>query len=351
MELIFLSRKDLKIKDHAVISEDFNLIFDSVIYQKSYFVVNKICLNVEIGDIVYLKGMGVNFVGIAETIEISNDFQTKIEATDYSSIFDIKVKVNSYAGNLSIFLANLIKNAFKTNIDPMQNISYLTVKTSVAVNGSLAYDPDTLMSINEISSTLAKTYGIRFVTDIVIENGAIKGILVDINGLGNEITIKSNLSVISKLNIIDSTAQIVNKVTFYPKEENVTKRNVIEYFLLTNGTIVSDKNNLNRYSYVKGVTIFYSDNEFDSLLTKAQTELLKSNLEHNISFELLQSTGRIHPLSELKLGDRLEFISNKKTYHTMVTQIAYKGNFYEASIVLGECRVRLTEKLKILERK
>ena len=45
MELIFLNRSTFQIADYAYVSDDFELIMDSVVYQKSFFVVNKTNIN------------------------------------------------------------------------------------------------------------------------------------------------------------------------------------------------------------------------------------------------------------------------------------------------------------------
>ena len=106
-----------------------------------------------------------------------------------------------------------------------------------------------------------------------------------------------------------------------------------------------------RIKKVKSTSQFYSDNEYSSLYTKASTELLKSNLEHNIQFDVTIDNSIIVPFKNFNLGDFVEFITDKKTYSTMVTQIAIKGNLYECSVVLGEYRIKLTDKIKLLEKK
>jgi len=63
-----------------------------------------------------------------------------------------------------------------------------------------------------------------------------------------------------------------------------------------------------------------------------------------------KSSGGVDDL-DLNLGDFIEFIDGGKHYETMVTQLSFKGDFYECSVVLGEYRVKLTDKIKLLERK
>lgn len=351
MELIFLSRGNLKVKDYAFISDDFNLVLDSVVPQKSYFKVNKVGINAEVGDIVFLKNNVINYLGIVETLQLEGDFQSKVETTDFSSLLDVKVLVNSYSGDLCLFLQNLINSHFKNSGDALQNLSYLSIIKEATVIGNLTYENDTLLSIKELSETLSKSYGIRYDTLLKIEGGVISGIEVMIRSVTRGLVVKSNLAVLSGLSITDSTIQTLNKITFIPKVENTAHRSTLNYYLLSDGTISNLPNHSLRYPYVKGTAAIYSDNEYSSLLTKAQTELLKGNLEHNISFKVFMNNTFVVPFKNLKLGDFVFFIAGSKTYNTMVTQLSFKGNFYECNVVLGEYRIRLTEKIKLLENK
>lgn len=56
------------------------------------------------------------------------------------------------------------------------------------------------------------------------------------------------------------------------------------------------------------------------------------------------------PFIDINVGDYIEFITDKKTYQTMVTKIQLKSNLYKAYVTLGEYRISLTEKIKLLER-
>lgn len=352
MELIFLKRSNLSFLDHAFVSDDFELVVDSVVYQKSSFVVNKVGLNASIGDITLLRDTNYFYIGIVEAIEVKDDIQTSVETNDFTSIFDVKVPVSSFSGDVCTFLMNLISGAFKTNGDPKQNIPYLKVLKGASVQGSLAYDGTELESITSIGEVLAKAYGVRFVCSLALDSdGRIEGIQVEIANVTKGMVIKSNLPAITNLSITDSSNQVTNKITFYPKDDNTQYTATKEYYLLVDGSVTTSPNNADRYDYVKGTSAFYSDNEYASLLTKAQSELLKSNLEHSIEFKVNMDNQIIVPFKNLNLGDFIEFIDGGKHYETMVTQLSFKGDFYECSVVLGEYRVKLTDKIKLLERK
>jgi len=352
MELVFLKRSTLAILDHAHVSDDFELVIDSVIYQKSNFVVNRTGIKAVVGDIVILRGTSYFYIGIIEAIEVKDEFQTKIETNDFTSIFDLKVPVGFYNGDVGSYLLSLISKTFKTNDDPLQNLNYLTLSKSASVYGTIFYEDNELKSITEVSELLAKTYGVRFNYSLIIDiDGRISGINVDIASVTSGLKIKSNLPCITSLEITESKSQVTNKVIFYPKSDNLTYTSIVGYYLLTNGTITNNKSNVDRFPYVKSTSAFYSDNEYSTLLTKAQSELLKSNLEHSIEFKVNMDNSIIIPFKNLKVGDFVEFVTDSKTYDTMVTQLSFKGNFYECSVVLGEYRVKLTDKIKLLERK
>ena len=352
MELVFLSREDLSVKDFGFFDSDYEIVLDSVVYQKSKFIINKESIKAEVGDIVFTRGLPFLFIGIIDAITNEESYKTCVEVNDFSSLFDTKVTVSSYSGDLCEFLKQLITKTFVNNSDKYQNLSYLTITKSCTINGSLTYDETQLVSITEISEMLSKSYGIRFNCSLVIDqNGSIGGIDVEITNVTKGMKIRSNLPCITNLEIVDSNKQSTNKIIFYPKDGNATYKSIQTYYLLNDGTISTSSTSEKRIKKVKSTSQFYSDNEYTSLYTKASTELLKSNLEHNIQFDVTIDNSIIVPFKNFNLGDFVEFITDKKTYSTMVTQISIKGNLYECSVVLGEYRIKLTDKIKLLEKK
>ena len=51
MQLIFLNEQDLSVLDYAYATDDFDIILDALIPQKSKFTVNKQSLKAKIGDL------------------------------------------------------------------------------------------------------------------------------------------------------------------------------------------------------------------------------------------------------------------------------------------------------------
>lgn len=353
MELVVLDRTNLEIKDYGYFGYDYDIVLDSVIYQKSKFIVNKPKLNAEVGDIVFTRGLPFSYIGIIEAIsKADEDLKITVDVNDFSSIFDIQVTVNSYTGDLCEFLRQLISKTFIENDDPYQALPYLNLIKSKAIYGSLTYEETTLVSITEISEILSKRYGIRYKCSLNINNnGFIEGINVEVCGVTKGLKIRHDLECINNLEIVDSNKQGTNKIIFYPSDDNVTYKSKVCYYLLNDGTISSTASSSKRIKNVKCISQMFTDSEYSSLYTKASSELLKSNLEHNIEFKIAVDNLILVPFENINVGDFVEFQSEDKTYSTIVTQISVKGNLYECSVVLGDYRIKLTDKIKLLEKK
>ena len=87
MELIFLDREDLSVLDFGYVEQEFNLIIDSVIPQKSTFSVNKLEIDAEVGDLVVIKDKEINYIGIISSIQVDENKKiSKVQTSDFISI-------------------------------------------------------------------------------------------------------------------------------------------------------------------------------------------------------------------------------------------------------------------------
>lgn len=352
MELVFLNKTDLSVLDYGYVEKDFQLVIDSVIPQKSNFNVNKIGINAEVGDLVIVKESSINYIGIILSIQVDEQKGiSKVQTNDFISILDIKVKLKSYSGNLSLYLYNLISDAYLKNADVYQRISYLSIARDYqTITGSLTYEADTIDSISNVVKTLNKGYSIGLTYNLIYFNGEITGIELHISACTSGLILKSNYKGITDLVISSSGEQTINKVVFEPSDENVTYKTRICYYLLTDGTITTLPNSTGRIKNVSSITKIFKDADYASLKTTAQTEMFISSLEHSITFNLKMDNKVAVPFKDFNVGDFIEFITPTKTYQTMVTQISLK-NLYQASITLGEYRVSLTDKIKLLTKR
>ena len=58
MQLIFLSEQDLSVLDYGYATDDFDIILDALVPQKSKFTVNKQSLKAKVGDLLLVKEKG-----------------------------------------------------------------------------------------------------------------------------------------------------------------------------------------------------------------------------------------------------------------------------------------------------
>lgn len=353
MELVFLNKDDLSVLDYGYVEKDYQLVIDSVIPQKSTFNVNKININAEVGDLLIIKDSNINYIGIILSIQIDEEKGiSKVQTNDFISILDIKVKLKSYSGNLSLYLFNLISDAYLTNPDLYQRISYLSIARDYqTINGTLTFETDTIDSISNVLKTLNKAYSIGLTYKLVYFYGTITGIELRISTCTSGLVLKNNFKGITNLLVSSSGEQSINKVIFVPSDENVSHKSTECYYLLTDGTVTPLKDSVGRYKNVSSITKIYRDADYASLKTTAQTEMFISSLEHSITFNLRMDNKVAVPFKDFNVGDFIEFITPTKTYQTMVTQISFKNNLYEAGITLGEYRVSLTDKIKLLTKR
>jgi hypothetical protein len=55
-------------------------------------------------------------------------------------------------------------------------------------------------------------------------------------------------------------------------------------------------------------------------------------------------------MANFQLGDFVEFRNNDQIYDSVVTSIKFKNGFHQATITLGEYRIKLTEKIQLLNK-
>ena len=330
MKLIFLDRITLKYKDNAYVSSEFEIVLDSVVKQKSNFTVNKEEIKASVGDIVVLKEGKLSYIGIVQAITLNDD------------------KTSSFTGNVCKFLADTIKKAFVSNSDSKQNLKYLTVTTNSDIEGSFNYGADTLMNIENLMETITKTYGVVIKYQVNFIRGRFSNIEIIIEEETHIVKLRHDLKAISNLKIKESEENVVNKCIFYPKEENEEHKKEVEYYLLTDGSITTNKDDDRRFPYVNVESEFYSDSDFEKLESKAKEKLIKSSNDHQITFDLDVTNNVFVPLGNIFIGYFVEFYAPKRTYTTMLTQIKYKNTFASCTLTLGEQRTSLTDKIKMM---
>ena len=352
MHLIFLDEQDLSVLDYGYATDDFDIILDALVPQKSKFTVNKQSLKAKVGDLLIVRESGYPYVGIITSIKADDKNQTKVETKDFLSLLDVDVPLpTSFSGNSAQFIVNLINNTFKYSGDTYQNVSYLETSVEVVKNCSLTYEADTKENILDLVEEFSKTYGIRLEYEVVLANGKFSMIKIKVVSAKIGITMKSTLGNITDLNVNDTNEVSLNKVYYIPKAENTQHTSQVIYYLTNDGQVVTTAPALKRIHKVKMKYEFYSDKDYSSLLTKATKALIDSSLEHTITFNFSFITNQIEALNDLKVGAIVVFITESKTYETIVSKMEFKGTFNVAKVTLGEYRLSLTDKLKLFDRR
>lgn len=231
MQLIFLDRNTLQYKDYGYVDKIFEINVDLVIIQKSSFLINKGNLNASIGDIVILKDAPISFIGIVERLELADKHQMTINALDFREICSIDVPVQSFSGDLASYLEGLLVQHFKTSSDAFQNLNYLTILKDANVQGDLAFEPDKILSLASVMELITKTYGLRLSSEATYLRGRVTGINFRIGEVNRGIKLKNNFQAIQDLVINDSSSQMINKIVYHPKTENIIYRS-IDFLLL-----------------------------------------------------------------------------------------------------------------------
>lgn len=348
MQLVFLDRATLKYKDYAYVSNDFEIVVDLVVNQKSNFTLNKEEINASIGDLAVLKEANLNYIGIVESITKNENKTTKVQLNDFKEIFNVKVPASSFSGDVCLFLKNKIYEAFVNSGDTKQNLSYLTVTVNSSVQGTFNYGDDSFINILELMELVTKSFNIVIKYKVSFLRGRFQYIEVIIDEISKTTRLRHDLKAIQNLSIQDSNQYSVNKLIYYPKKENTSHKNTISYYLLTDGTVTTNKEDSRRYNYVSFDCAYYSDNEYETLSTKALSTMVGTSSDHEITFDLFLDNKVFKPLGNLFLGSLVEFYAPNKKYLTLLTQIKYKGNFDICHLTLGEHRTSLTDKIKML---
>lgn len=350
MQLVFLDRLNLAYKDYGYVDKDFEIALDLVIIQKSVFTINKAKLNVSVGDIVILKDAPIHYIGIIERLEVADKHRTTVHVLDFKEMFSIDIPVESYTGDLSLYLENLLVANFKQSSDSLQNLNYLSIERGSSISGELSFELDKIMSLASLMELITKSYGLKLSTEAVYLRGRVTGIIFRIGEVQRGIKLKNNYQAIQDLVVNDSSSQMVNKLTYYPKAENVLFKQTIVYYLLSSGELTHDMYHPNRYKSVKPKAFYYTDNDYPSLLTKARSEMIASKLDHNITFTIKSDNDVFQPMKNIELGDFVEFINNEQTYDSVVTSIKFSQGFHKAMVTLGEYRIKLTEKIQLINK-
>lgn len=347
MDLIIFDKRTFQIKDHIVVTQTFEIKLDLVISQKSTFKLATTKLKAKPKDIVFVKSDEFSYLGLIESIDLEVD-GIVVGTVEFKEILGREVKAVSFNGLICDYLEGLIRQTFINNTDALENLPYLNVTKETSKLGELTFDADKFLKLSEIIELVSKSYGVSIKEEMMINQGRFVGINLRIVNVTQGLKIKADVLSLNDLVINQASETIVNKLEFYPKDENTAYRNIKTFYLLTDGSITENKNDARRYADVWSKIKTYKDGDYESLGVQAQSELSVSRTDHQISFTVDMKHQVIRPFDNISVGDFTEFMYEGKTYDSIVTAMSFKDTVKACQITLGEYRIKLTEKIQIL---
>jgi hypothetical protein len=345
MNLLIYDFKDFSLKEQLSIA-NFEIVLDTVITQTSTFIVNHSVVSAVINDIVILHERSFFYIGIIKEID-SSGITNKISCYEFKEILNKEVIEHSFNGNIGTHLMTLILNTLVRNSDSLQNLPYLKVSNKVSIEDNIVIEKLEVDTISSILKRLNKKYGIYIDTRLGFNNdnvqsGTITHIKLVITYVMNSTKLRSDLNLIRNLEVNIDKEALVNKIIFH--NDGVT--NPTTYYLTIDNLVTTNPSITERILPVNYKYVSFSEN--DDLYLKAEEELIKSEYNHYISFDIKTPNNIFEPRVNVSLGDEIEFIHKGVTYKTILSQIRYKDSLSECSIILGEHRVNLTDKLKLI---
>jgi hypothetical protein len=363
MRLLIYDFKDFTYKEDLIVSNDFELILDTVITQSSYFVCNVPTTLAIVGDIVVLHERAMRYVGVIDKIVHAENSSIRLNTLDYISCLDFEfIRTGGTYAN-GYYLKDLLLARYRDCKDLIQRKPYLRYHNyAESVGGSIPLE-NKLIKFSDLLKECNSLFDLRIETRVgfqgfdleeeykdTIPIGTITHLLINFRCSKRKMKLKDSLPQLINLEISSNDEVRVNKIEFIP-DVGVINKGIKEYYLLTEkDEVTTNELSTKRYPYVKSKTLTYSEKETDKdLLDRASIELKKEEYKHSISFEIDCRNDVFVPFDNINLGDRVEFITDNKIYKTLVSQIRYKGSLDYCSVILGENRITLTDKIKLIK--
>lgn len=266
MKIIIFDKLTFAFKEELDVSNDYQIILDIVVNQSSYFVTNNNTTSAKVGDIVILHERSFFFIGTVTGIELTDIGQVKITAEDYLSSLDFEIRTVPYVGNIGDELIRYIDSELITNLDEHQNRPFLSLVNDALVNGKIIAEEDKLIKLSDFCRDVYKEFKVRLHARLGIVGGAITHIKIVAVDASKELVLSSNFPMIRGLNISDNNETQVNKVTFTPSSENTIHTTIESFYLLTDGTITTEKNSSLRILDVVEKKLIYKDDDLKGSL-------------------------------------------------------------------------------------
>ncbi len=294
-------------------------------------------------DFIFIMGDDFTYLGIVETI--NEELPMKLTFNTLLKLFDIDIYEDTYKGNMGDLIKDLIDKYLIVNDDTLINLNNIEIINNVDIEDEYIFDNTIIDNLKSVLEELVLKYDIVIVPQLEFNLGKPNKIIIELKTIENKITLKEDYSFIQDVNIEDSSTSNINKITYIPSVDNETYTNKFSYYLLDDGKVTTDIDDVKRIKPVVYKYEFYSDSDYDNLEDKANIVLQVNTYEHYISFKLFKND--LTNYDSLVLGNQVTFITKAgKVYYSIITQIErtdFNGNL---KILLGVKRITLTDKLK-----
>lgn len=294
--------------------------------------------NAEKGDFVIEKEL--NYKGIILDVESEKESSVhELHLDEIDNIFNRKIILSNESLISSVgiedFIAKTIKDNFTESDDLLLNIPYIKI------------DIKSHTTINAKVDTDGGIYNFRTYLGNVKERYNIN---LDFEFKGSELIIaiyQSNLETLE----VDATIEdiityqevysvdVIAKVTVISKESG----NTFDYFLLTDRTTTTDKNDPNR---AKGsVEVVTCEEDVDA--QQAALDAFKSNsYQHNIELTLTRDS-KVFNENDFIVGRNLRIkTKDNGIYNTFISAVNKKSDSRSYVVTCGNMRITLIDRLK-----
>lgn len=312
---------------------------------------------------------GRTFIGIVSDVKKSDSGITEVTVKEITSILDIPIVTEmfsdaDYASGPNYWLSAKASDYFGDLTDLYQRLSWLTFS---AAGGTAKASP--AWSSNETSTLLSAmeefvdAYGTMVKFTLASNNTSI-GCEFTYSSLQTKYTFDLRTDCFSEVVYTDNSETAVNKVVFKPMTDNYINTGVdYPYVLLSNGSISTDLNDVNRLTPVVSQIEFYSDEDLGGVLADTSSiavtasEILNvSKYSHEVKFKMRRSKASSYlrsAFSSILCGTLLTLYGvpgNETTaIESKVTRIQVTGDD-EIEVTCGYSRSQLTDKIKMRER-
>lgn len=305
-------------------------------------------VNTDRGDYIRISKGNREIVGIVTGVSESDTIT--IEYMNFLSIFDVNVYadvlsvINEAASPLEHWIANTIQSLFVKNADPLQNISGLELGVSSYTVGkkNLGYDSN-IFNLYELITKVLTQHDIVVDVSVDMQNKVIK------MSVGKRKTDEKHIeadlpNVLDKEFSIEKGNEAVNKVIVV-NEDNQSEQ--ISYFLLSDGTVTNEADNMGRITPVVFESTFITVDDEEIFAEKAYDEalsiLMPDEYDNYISITVSNDDSLVKS-DEWIIGQKAVIFHKGYEYHTILTGMEINKN--RTKLMFGAVRKELTKKLK-----